>query len=84
MSVSLKEVITSAGFDLDKVEDAEWLLTREEEFCELIEQAQDVVDYHEEHSRFDEKHREECEECQRAYDDLYQDCADEARLDGNK
>ena len=84
MSVSLKEVIQSAGFDLEKVEDAEWLLTREEEFCELIEQAQDLVDYHEEHSRFDEKHRKECEECQRAYDDLYQDCADEARLDGNK
>ena len=81
MSVSLKEVIQSAGFDLDEVEDAEWLISREDEFDDLVEQARDLIDYHEEHNRFDEVHRDECEECRDAYDDFCQECADEDRLD---
>ena len=44
MSVSLLEVIEAGGYDLTTVEDANWLLSKQSEFDELIEQAQEVVD----------------------------------------
>ena len=44
MSVSLLEVIEAGGYDLATVEDANWLLSKQSEFEELIEQAQEVVD----------------------------------------
>lgn len=44
MSVSLLEVIEAGGYDLTTVEDANWLLSKQSEFEELIEQAQEVVD----------------------------------------
>lgn len=44
MSVSLLEVIEAGGYDLTTIEDANWLLSKQSEFEELIEQAQEVVD----------------------------------------
>lgn len=44
MSVSLLEVIEHGGYDITTVEDAEWLLSKQNEFENLIEQAQEVVD----------------------------------------
>jgi len=44
MSVLLVEVIESGGYDLSTAEDANWLLSKQSEFEELIEQAQAVVD----------------------------------------
>ena len=44
MSVSLLEVIEHGGYDLSTVEDANWLLSKQNEFEELIEKAQELVD----------------------------------------
>ncbi len=44
MSVSLREVIEAGGYDLSTVEDAEWLLSVQNEAEELFEEAQDLVD----------------------------------------
>lgn len=44
MSVSLLEVIEAGGYDVTTAEDANWLLSKQNEFEELIEQAQDLVD----------------------------------------
>ena len=81
MSVTLKEVIESAGYDLSSTGDAIWLLARQAEFYRLCEQAEDLVNLYDEHNRFDDEHRLECDDCQRDYDDLCDECADEARLD---
>lgn len=48
MSVSLLEVIEAGGYDISTKEDAIWLLSKQSEFEELIEQAQEVVDQDEE------------------------------------
>lgn len=44
MSVSLLEVIEAGGYDVTTPEDANWLLSKQREFEELIEQAQEIVD----------------------------------------
>ena len=44
MSVSILEVIEAGGYDLTTLEDAEWLLCQVNEFEELVEKAQDLVD----------------------------------------
>ena len=44
MSVSLLEVIEAGGYDITTYDDANWLLSKQSEFEELIEQAQEVVD----------------------------------------
>lgn len=44
MSVSLLEVIENGGYDLSTVEDAMWLLSKQCEFYELIDKAQELVD----------------------------------------
>ena len=44
MSVSLLEVIESGGYDLSSEEDCMWLLSKQNEFEELIEQAQELLD----------------------------------------
>lgn len=44
MSVSLLEVINAGGYDLNIEEDARWLLSKQSEFDELVEQAQDLVE----------------------------------------
>lgn len=43
MSVSLLEVIEAGGYDLSTKEDAIWLLSKEQEFAELIERAEEIV-----------------------------------------
>ena len=44
MSTTLREVIEAGGYDLTTLDDAEWLLGVEDEFNELIEQAEELVD----------------------------------------
>jgi len=43
MSVSLLEVIEHSGYDLKKYDDAMWLLSKQTEFEELIEAAEELV-----------------------------------------
>jgi hypothetical protein len=44
MSVSLLEVIEAGGYNLETVEDANWLLSKQNEFEELIEAAEQKVE----------------------------------------
>ena len=45
MSVSLLEVINSGGYDpLNNIEDSRWLLSKQSEFEELIEQVESYVE----------------------------------------
>lgn len=44
MSVSLREVIEAGGYNLETVEDANWLLSKQNEFEELIEAAEQKVE----------------------------------------
>lgn len=44
MSVSIREVIESGGYDLSTVEDARWLLGQESNFDDLIEQAEELIE----------------------------------------
>ncbi len=48
MSVSLLEVIEAGGYDLATTEDAAWLLSKQNEFEELVEKAQELVEESEE------------------------------------
>lgn len=53
MSVSLLEVIESGGYNLENIEDCYWLVSREDEFEELIKNAIDKIDSYEE-ERYEE------------------------------
>lgn len=44
MSMTLSEVLEKAGYDFSTVKDAEWLTGREEEFDELVEKAEEVIE----------------------------------------
>lgn len=44
MGVSLLEVIEAAGYNLTTLEDARWLLSKEDEFDDLVEAAEAIVD----------------------------------------
>jgi hypothetical protein len=44
MSVSLLEVIEAAGYDLNTVEDANWLLSNKSEFEYLLEEASNLIE----------------------------------------
>lgn len=44
MSVSLREVIEAGGYDLTTEEDCNWLLSKRNEFNELIEQAENLLE----------------------------------------
>lgn len=44
MSVSLLEVIEHSGYNLDTKEDALWLLSKKNEFEELIEKAEELTE----------------------------------------
>lgn len=48
MSVSLLEVIEHGGYDLSTIEDAQWLLGKQQEFEELVEQAEETVEHSDE------------------------------------
>ena len=43
MSVTLLEVIEAGGYDIKTKEDAIWLLATRNEYSELIEQAEELV-----------------------------------------
>jgi len=47
MSVSLLELIEAGGYNLSTPEDANWLLSKRQEFDELVEQAEELVDNNE-------------------------------------
>ena len=44
MSVSLREVIEAGGYDLTTLEDARWLVSTQDEYEELIEQAEELIE----------------------------------------
>ena len=44
MGVSILEVIEAGGYDLTTEEDARWLLSKSEEFEQLLDDAQELVD----------------------------------------
>lgn len=44
MSVSLREVIEHGGYDLTTVEDARWLVAKQSEFEQLVEEAELVIE----------------------------------------
>jgi len=44
MSVSLLEVIETAGYDLSTLEDNEWLVSKRREFEELLDKADFMID----------------------------------------
>ncbi len=44
MSVSLLEVIESGGYNIETAEDANWLLSKQSEFEQLIEKAEETVE----------------------------------------
>ena len=53
MSVSLLEVLENAGYDIkNNVEDAKWLMSQSNEWEELHETAQDLVDEYEDYEDF--------------------------------
>ncbi len=45
MSVSLREVIEAGGYDLSTKDDANWLLSKQSEFEDLIEEAEEVANH---------------------------------------
>lgn len=44
MSVTIREVIEAGGYDLTTVDDANWLLAQQEQFAELVEEAEDFME----------------------------------------
>lgn len=42
--ITLREVIENAGYDIDTIEDARWLLSKQAEFNQLIENAEELVE----------------------------------------
>jgi hypothetical protein len=44
MSVSILEVIESAGYDLSTYDDAQWLLSQQSQFNDLIDEAEKTID----------------------------------------
>ena len=44
MSVSLLEVIEAGGYNLNILEDAQWLVSKQREFERLIEFAEEVIE----------------------------------------
>lgn len=44
MSVSLASVIEHGGYDLSTLEDAQWLVATQQEYAELIEAAEELIE----------------------------------------
>lgn len=44
MSVSIEDVLNGAGYDINKYDDAQWLLAQRDEWEELIDRAGETVD----------------------------------------
>ena len=53
MSVSLREVIEAGGYDLTAKDDIIWLLSKQDEFNDLIEEAEDRLEQIEEEEEND-------------------------------
>lgn len=43
MSVSLREVIEAAGYDITTLADAKWLVCQEVEFDRLLDEAEELI-----------------------------------------
>lgn len=61
MSVSLEEAINGAGYNLSDVDDCKWLLGKKEEFEELCEKAEELVNLYDEYE-WDVKELEDSDE----------------------
>jgi hypothetical protein len=77
MSVSLLEVIEAGGYNLDTLEDAQWLKSKSSEWDELLEKAEAKIEAHEE-----EENRIAEEEYQKQFggepdDDYHKDMQEE-------
>lgn len=44
MSVSLREVIEHSGYDLTTLDDAKWLVSKQREFEQLVEEAELTIE----------------------------------------
>ena len=44
MSVTIREVIESGGYDLSTLEDARWLVAQKGNFEELVEEAEELIE----------------------------------------
>lgn len=44
MSVSLLEALEGSGYNFNLKEDCEWLVSKQDEFEELVEQAQETIE----------------------------------------
>lgn len=44
MSVTLQEVIEHGGYDLTTLDDARWLVSKQTEFAELVEEAEETIE----------------------------------------
>ena len=44
MSVTITEVIEAGGYDLKTIEDAEWLISQENQFDELLDKVKELVE----------------------------------------
>lgn len=56
MSVSIEEVLRSAGFDVkNNVKDAGWLLSQMDEIGELCDEAESCIEKHEEIQMLEEE-----------------------------
>lgn len=44
MSVSIREVIEHGGYDLTTLEDARWLVSKQSEFDDLVEEAEQLIE----------------------------------------
>ena len=49
MSVSLEEALNGAGYNLDNVEDCEWLIGKQDEFSEMVDRATNLLDSYEQY-----------------------------------
>ena len=60
MSVSLKELLERAGYDIENnVDDARWFLGQQEEMEELLEVANDLDDEYTEYGYYEDEMREQ-------------------------
>ena len=55
MSVSIKEVLSEAGYDINNVKDAQWVLSQMDEFGELCDEAEHTIDKYEEAELLEEE-----------------------------
>ena len=44
MSVSIREVIESGGYDLSTIDDARWVVAQQSAFEELVEEAEETIE----------------------------------------